>query len=518
MTEASESEFQTLLAAMLDGELSAEHEARLAEYLRTDARARQAYLDHCELHAFLQWEHGLLGGMEKLDVASSPEVAPRKPVFLPFARRWFTAAAAALLAFGVTLAISQFNKPTEEHPEVAGEKPVAAVLSDLKDAQWERGSWAAGQVLLDGQRLELKAGLVEVTFASGAKLVLEGPSALDVSSAWDASLRQGRVHAAIPAQARGFRLASAELEVDRGSEFSLLADEKGSSELFVHEGTVEGSYRGGNGTARTPWMLNAKEARRFSKLGATDIQDRERKWGKLQRLAQVVPQRKVSTITWSFDGEDRNLFAADGVSSAERSAAPGSGSSPSHFSSVDGRRNSALRIKSGGTLAVPLSELSVAKPRTLSIWIRVQPLSNNRSETLLAEWLVPAGSGGLKPLRVSLNDSLEHGSRGALRIDLGRFSMLSASPIDDGKWHHIAWVFAVGEGGPPLQYVNGRLESTTPRVAEAKPRKIARQNKADLLEGRLLLGGGAQLDIDDLQFTDGAMTPDEISELANPPK
>jgi hypothetical protein len=185
---------------------------------------------------------------------------------------------------------------------------------------------------------------------------------------------------------------------------------------------------------------------------------------------------------------------------------------------VDGRSNSALRIKSGGTLAVPLSELSVAKPRTLSFWVRVQPLSNNRSETLLAEWLVPAGSGGLKPLRVSLNDSLEHGSRGALRMDLGRFSMLSASPIDDGKWHHIAWVFAVGEGGPPLQYVNGRLESTTPRVAEAKPRKIARQNKADLLEGRLLLGGGAQLDIDNLQFTDGAMTPDEISELANPPK
>jgi Concanavalin A-like lectin/glucanases superfamily len=304
--------------------------------------------------------------------------------------------------------------------------------------------------------------------------------------------------------------------VDRGSEFSLLADEKGSSELFVHEGTVEGSYRGGNGTARTPWMMNAKEARRFSKLGATDIQDRERKWGKLQRLAQVVPQRNVSTMSWSFDGGDRNLFAADGVSGEERSAAPGSGSSPNHFSSVDGRRNSAVRIKSGGSLAVPLAELSVAKPRTLSFWVRAQPLSSNRSETLLAEWLVPAGSGGLKPLRVSLNDGLEHGSRGALRMDLGRFSVLSASPVDDGKWHHVAWVFVVGEGGPPLQYLDGRLENATPRAAAAKPRRIARPDKASLFDGRLVLGGGAQLDIDELQYTDGALAPQEIGQLANP--
>lgn len=518
MTESAENELQTLLTAMLDGELSADQQRRLAECIRTDPQAKQTYLEHCELHAFLQWEHGLLGGMESLDVTASPEIPSSKAIRVSFVRRWLPAAAVALLAFGATLAVIEFGKTTNE-VESASETSVAAVLSVVKDAQWERDSWVAGQALHDGQRLEIKTGLAEVTFASGAKLMLEGPSSLDVSSAWDATLRQGQVRAAIPTQAQGFRLISAEVEVDRGTEFSLLADEKGASELFVHEGTVEGSFRENNGAKRTPMTLRAKESRRFSKTGAADIQDRERKWVKLQRrLAQELPQQKETAIRWNFDGSGRDLYSAasNGAQLTDRTAAPALGSTADGFATTDGRRNTALRINSGCALAVPLTELSAAKPRTIAFWIRTQ--SQSAAEPLLAEWLVPGGKGGLRPLRISLNDGLEHGSRGALRMELGRFSVLSAAPIDDGKWHHVAWVFVVGEGGPPLQYVDGRLENATSRAVTAKPRKLVRQEKAEMNDGKLLIGGGSSVDVDELTHVDRALTPHEISQLADPAK
>jgi len=507
----SDDELQTLLAAMLDGELSDAEQFRLAEILSNNPQAQQAYLGHCELHAFLQWEHGLLGGIETLNVSTPPL---KQSVQASFKRRWWSVAAAVIVAFFGTIAVLSFKSSRNEL--LIEETSVAAVLSSSLEAHWDHESLLPGQVLHDGQRLELRDGVAELTFASGAKLVLEGPASMDVSSAWDATLRQGRVRADIPTEASGFRLISAEVEIERGTEYSLVADVTGESELFVHNGTVDASTRQNNGAQRTPIYLRAKEARRFSKSGVGDIEDRERKWVRFQRRQLLETPLQDATVTrWSFDVSGSEFLKSElnGKSLTDRTARSlDIDRAQGVLSTAPGRWNTALRMNADSILSFPAPELSLAQPRTVAFWVRIP--EEDASEHVLAEWLAIGGKGGRKPLRVALNDGIERGARGSVRTDVGRVSIVSAITINDGKWHHIALVFVIGEGGAPLQYVDGRLNGSTVRTDIAKPPRIPRQQKSELVEGELFIGGRQSLELDELTLVDRALTPQEIRLLA----
>ena len=57
-------EFDDLLAGLIDDKLTPEQGQRLAEIVQSDSAARAVFLDHCQLHAALAWEHGVLSGMD----------------------------------------------------------------------------------------------------------------------------------------------------------------------------------------------------------------------------------------------------------------------------------------------------------------------------------------------------------------------------------------------------------------------------------------------------------------------
>src|SRR5690606_33698780 len=99
---------------------------------------------------------------------------------------------------------------------------------------------AAGSYLPSGQALELAAGFAEVIFDSGAEIVLEGPARVDVGSAWEATLAHGSLRANVPEQAIGFLVRNSAVDVvDLGTEFSMVANEKGMTEVVVLRGEVE---------------------------------------------------------------------------------------------------------------------------------------------------------------------------------------------------------------------------------------------------------------------------------------
>ena len=51
-------ELQQLLTEMFDGTIDSESTTRLQQRLRNDPDARELYVDFCEMHAALSWEHG----------------------------------------------------------------------------------------------------------------------------------------------------------------------------------------------------------------------------------------------------------------------------------------------------------------------------------------------------------------------------------------------------------------------------------------------------------------------------
>jgi hypothetical protein len=98
-----------------------------------------------------------------------------------------------------------------------------------------------GPVIVAGQRLELDSGLAEIVFASGAKLMLEGPAELRIQSANSAFLFGGRLSVrADTAESHGFTLHTKMASVvDLGTEFHVQTASDGHSQIDVTAGAVE---------------------------------------------------------------------------------------------------------------------------------------------------------------------------------------------------------------------------------------------------------------------------------------
>ena len=91
-----------------------------------------------------------------------------------------------------------------------------------------------------GKTLELLEGAATVRYANGICLLLEGPARLTLVSSTKAKLDHGKCVAKVPPPNRGFRLSTPFAEViDQGTEFGVMASEKGFSDVGVFKGKVE---------------------------------------------------------------------------------------------------------------------------------------------------------------------------------------------------------------------------------------------------------------------------------------
>ena len=61
MTEEEKKELESLLMELTEGELSSEQSQRLEEVIRQHPRQKQQYLEYCQVHTMLAWEHGCWG-------------------------------------------------------------------------------------------------------------------------------------------------------------------------------------------------------------------------------------------------------------------------------------------------------------------------------------------------------------------------------------------------------------------------------------------------------------------------
>jgi hypothetical protein len=128
------------------------------------------------------------------------------------------------------------------------------------DCEWfDRGTELKfGDELSPGQKIRLKAGLLQLTFATGAKVVVEGPADFVATTATEAVLTEGKIAAAVPRFARGYTILTPTAEiVDLGTEFGVNVDQKGNSEVHVFDGDVVARPRE-NGVAQGE-LLHAQQ-------------------------------------------------------------------------------------------------------------------------------------------------------------------------------------------------------------------------------------------------------------------
>jgi hypothetical protein len=233
-------EFDDAVAAVCHGLISNEEARALNELLRKDAAAQDEYILRVEIHSRLASDTDLFVSAATDNSASGglpalPPVSARGP----WRRRsaWTLAVAASV----ALVAIATWRRsPSSRISSAIPTSNAVAMLNETAGARWAgpEGGPRLGAPLEPG-RLKLEAGLAQVVFYSGARLVIEGPAELQLISATHAVCTRGKVTAEVPPQARGFRIDTPQGKVtDFGTVFGLEVKE-GRTEVHVFKGEVK---------------------------------------------------------------------------------------------------------------------------------------------------------------------------------------------------------------------------------------------------------------------------------------
>jgi ferric-dicitrate binding protein FerR (iron transport regulator) len=494
----------TLCSQLADGTLSPDDSRELNDLLRGSAEARQFHIRQAALSASL---YSYAAEMQS-DLPPMPVKRSRLSMIA------LSASAFALLVMGAAwwMRRSVSELPDETH-EVAA--PVVASLSGTKDCEWAGAAVMPGAPLQAGQTLDLKTGFAEVTFDSGAQVTLEGPASLVVSSPWNATLNAGAVHASVPAEAEGFRLSTACVElVNSAVQFSMTADPMGA-EVLVKKGSVAASGI----FSATPVLLHESDSRRFADTGMTEVKDRERKFARTDRTLKLDRHKEPGGYThWSFDDSSSPILTAEtkGRKKAALAARLETGSeSASAF--TEGRWAKALDFNGrffARTIVPGLDSRDTA--HTLAFWVRVP-----EDASLAGGATILGGSEkkhGASHVRVAWNAHPALGSVGALRTEMGRAAAMGSTNLRDGHWHHIALLLVPGSDHSLAirQYVDGRLDGAAVAAPAHRGTDVNDSNDTlflgrapgEKVRGALFLGA-----LDELFVFDRALLPGEIFRL-----
>lgn len=516
LTDREILELNELCGALVDARASDEQRRRLEELLRHSEEARRFYIRALGQSASLQHYAG--------EMHADAPVGRKSRGGIGHFPGWAKAAllAAAVVAVGGFVVSLATRRSGDAATERAAEH--VARLTGAKDAKWGRSAvpLLPGAHLRRGQRVELESGYAEITFDSGARVVLEGTATLEIVSAWDATLRRGVLKADVPAQAIGFRVANRFVDVvDLGTEFTMIADAERGAEVLVNKGEVEAAPRVAGESESI--VLREKEARRFASTGVSDVPDRVRKLALFD--APVRFDRYAATTSfghWSFD-EPQGVAQGEGPLSTDAGVELVGEGDRLGATRVEGRWHRALDFNGQRYARVGVPGLADRQPRTVAFWVRI-PVDAQPTDTWMVAWGTQLPKLGRRPVHIGWNRRPAEGALGALRTDFGGGHAIGTTNLRDGNWHHVAVFFAPGEeADTPVQvkqYVDGRLESSTVVRGTLSPRAgtgdatiahtiwLGYRLTGNRQEGRRFHG-----QIDELFIADRALQPVEIVAL-----
>lgn len=261
-------ELGKLVGLTCDGLVTEAERSRLNELLDRDAAARSWYLQYIAVHSLLTTTAGnqAVRGVEELrhrlaSQADSAVSQRRRSSILALSRNKGLLAAAMLflLLTAVLYVVDPWgihlgtNPESAETPMVDNKTDAPLANSDSHryrlarvnrvsaNARWKdpNESYSVEASLRAGKVISLLQGEVELVYETGVKLVLIGPADFLVRE-HGGELRRGGLMATVPAAGQGFTIATPTGKVvDLGTQFGVVVDDFGVSEVSVFQGRVE---------------------------------------------------------------------------------------------------------------------------------------------------------------------------------------------------------------------------------------------------------------------------------------
>ena len=276
LNETTRNEFSGLLAAQRDGQLDADGVARLEALVLENPEAREIYLSYIDLCASLHWAHAeqsdeLSRMPSQSTISSDTRPSPRSKSILQWASRHpkgpavavaATVLIAALVVMGSIPAkqwIAERGKTGSEETESNGKPDFVARLSNWRNDKWLEGTRPPldDPRLKIGRRLKIESGLIEVTYLTGARVVIEGPAEFEVKGEKQCRLEFGSLVAkAFEKRSKGFIVDTPTgLVEDVSTEFGVEVGRRGDLNVHVFDGEVTLKERMADGSLGPPLTI-----------------------------------------------------------------------------------------------------------------------------------------------------------------------------------------------------------------------------------------------------------------------
>ena len=311
---------QEQFLAYLDGELNPHEFAELHAWMCADPQHAAQLAQLALLDVYLRERFGFGEFLEPTAQPAASESDARRtfaaaramPVY---GRRTAISVAVAALVIGVLMTAMGFmaapiyrqwaGRAAARTEDARAE--VVAQLTGAHEAKWAEGQIGTsdGAYLTVGRRMQLQEGLAEITFNSGATVILRGPAAFAIESSNSGRLTVGQLKATVPAEAKGFVVDTPAARVlDLGTEFVMEVEPLGNVEIGVDVGVVQVQSHGSEKATR---VLAGQVARAHGD-GITVSQGTISK-----RFAHYIPGTKYGELVVQDDVENDGSWRLTGV-------------------------------------------------------------------------------------------------------------------------------------------------------------------------------------------------------------
>ncbi|WP_339735649.1 hypothetical protein [uncultured Gimesia sp.] len=285
--------FEQLLNQLLnsqEGEFSTSEFEQFQSILSTDPQAMQRYFEYIDINSGIQTHMSeRLQALEETaieETAQEPQFYQEPQVIkdvpsrrrAPYLNYFFVAAASLMMFLTLEWIVSGdflWNQTSDSITKKnLTDLPYVATLTRSTDCVWggESPPEFSGQRLLTNE-LILEQGVAEFRFDSGVRLIIEGPTKINMVSACCAKLAYGKTVLHGYEASPEFALITPLLTFhDIGTEYGARIDKDGEVDLHVFEGAVRVDPNQKNEQFAESVIINAGQARHLKETAVDKIQ------------------------------------------------------------------------------------------------------------------------------------------------------------------------------------------------------------------------------------------------------
>ena len=170
---------------------------------------------------------------------------------------------------------------------------IVGKITGMVDCKWADPNTAAfhGANVLLGRKYALASGLMEITYDTGAKVILQGPVTYEVESKNGGFLPVGKLTGKVEVEAaKGFSVRTPSATVtDLGTEFGVEASDDGVTEIHVFVGQVQITTNGsGSNSGKQSQVISAEQSVRVGHDNTISV-SKEATTNNAKRFVRVMP-------------------------------------------------------------------------------------------------------------------------------------------------------------------------------------------------------------------------------------